>query len=443
MRRRRIALLLLLFAAEVTAFSLLSPATAAEVESLDAGKGTTAEQKSLLSSSSSASSLPSSSSSSSSASTDSSSLPTASMMPSPLRRPSRRRKLLCDVSTVSTAQDASLGFGDNSNLTPYVFEKAGKSTNNGTTATTKSAAAAGVGAFKSLNASVANHSRAGAISDMCSQAPPVVDASVSDPLDSREVFHARVWSDDEIVATALRRRGRAVRALTEFDLAAASPMLLPSLVRYRPLSDAAHGNEVARVMDAFADGTIPASGPGSDPNGLPSVVRDLEAAAATAFSGRGGKRQTISAAGIRRMLAHPELVLLAMASDRTGAERITKEQYRKFLVRDSAVDVCDDRAVVVVNGDLGAPVDRLFARADKDGDGTLDAAEIKMANLTDAATVWMLAGDTNGDMMLTAEELASGLPQCVFDFFRSFFYILFFSFALSFHLAISHFFFKE
>ena len=126
------------------------------------------------------------------------------------------------------------------------------------------------------------------------------------------------------------------------------------------------------------------------------------------------------------MLAQPELVLIAMASNRTGADRVTKDEYRAFLVRDSVVDVCENFAI---NGDLGAPVDRLFSQADKDGDGMLDASEIKRANLTDAATAWVLAGDKNGDGMLSAEELASGLPQCVFLFF------LFFSLVLSSHVT--------
>jgi Ca2+-binding EF-hand superfamily protein len=61
-------------------------------------------------------------------------------------------------------------------------------------------------------------------------------------------------------------------------------------------------------------------------------------------------------------------------------------------------------------GDVGAPVDRLFAIADSNGDGALDAAEIRRHNLTDAGTVWILAADTDGDGMLSAAELAEGLP---------------------------------
>ena len=410
MRRRRIALLLLLFALTCTVLSLsfLSRATAAEYEWLGGGKSTTA-QKPLPSSSAT------SSASSSSSSTDSSS--SSSM----LVPPRRRRKLLsCSVSTVTKSPELVFQeLANTSNLTPYLFEKAGKA---GKTGSSDNISAG----FGSLNASVANRSTGGAINDRCSQAPPVVDTSVSHPLDSKEVMHARAWSEDEIVATAMRRRGRTVRVLTEFDLAAASPMLLPSLIRFRPLSDAANGNEVARVTDVFSDGIVPDSGPGSDLNGLPSVVKELEVAAAKQFTGRGGERQTISAAGIRRMLAQPELVLIAMASNRTGADRVTKDEYRAFLVRDSVVDVCENFAI---NGDLGAPVDRLFSQADKDGDGMLDASEIKRANLTDAATAWVLAGDKNGDGMLSAEELAYGLPQCVFLFF------LFFSLVLSSHVT--------
>lgn len=421
--RRRSTWLLLLFAAAAAAVAVASslPATAAELESPDNRRGATAEKVVASSSSSAAPALPSSSSTASST-TDSPSSPSLQLTP---RQRQRRRKLLgCDVSTVTTDPDASLGFGNgggngtttttnsSSNLTPYVFEKAGGKSSGGGKNGGISSSSDPSALFRSQNASAANRSAGGAINDMCSQAPPVVDATVPDPLDSREVIHARAWSDDEVVATAMRRRGRAVRVLTEFDLAAASPMLLPSLIRFRPLSDAANGNEVARVMDAFADGTVPASGPGSDPNGLPSVVRDLEVAAARDFTGRGGERQTISASGIRRMLSQPELVLIAMASNKTGADRVTKDEYRSFLVRDSDVDVCGGKGAVV-NGDLGAPLDRLFSRADRDGDGTLDASEIKAANLTDAASVWMLAGDVNGDGLLSPEELALGLPQCV------------------------------
>jgi hypothetical protein len=89
--------------------------------------------------------------------------------------------------------------------------------------------------------------------------------------------------------------------------------------------------------------------------------------------------------------------------------RITKEEYRAFLMRDADVEICRARRVLV--GDVFAPVDRLFAAADTDNDGRLDASEIRRSNLTDAATVWILAGDTDGDGMLSAQELANGLPQ--------------------------------
>jgi len=229
------------------------------------------------------------------------------------------------------------------------------------------------------------------------------------------VFHARQWTEKEIIDTALQRRGARVAAgvLTEYDLAAASPLLLPSIVRFRPLSDALFGNEVSRVMTVFSDGEIPEN---STINGLPRTVARLETVVSSASGAK--VRRTISPSGLGSMLAQPELVLLAMAAaNRTlspGTEtaareiRITKQEYVAFLTRDGQVDVCEDLSLP---GDAAEPVDRLFAAADANEDGLIDASEIKRANLTDAATVWILAGDANGDGMLSAKELADGLPQ--------------------------------
>ena len=270
--------------------------------------------------------------------------------------------------------------------------------------------------FRSLNSTAFSVSTEGAINDRCSQADPIIDASSTEPLENRLVIHERPWTEKEIINTALRRRGVRVAAgvLTEYDLAAASPLLLPSLIRFRPLSDVLLGNEVSRVMDVFSDGEIPAN---STINGLPRSVERLETVVASASGAL--MRRTISPRGLREMLSRPELVLLAMAAaNRTLAPgtdnaaknlRITKDEYRAFLMRDADVEICRDRRVLV--GDVFAPVDRLFAAADTDNDGRLDASEIRRSNLTDAATVWILAGDTDGDGMLSAQELANGLPQ--------------------------------
>lgn len=353
-------------------------------------------------SSSSSSSTPSPPTSSipSSSSSSSRPIPTSLLATSPILH---RRSLKCDYSTVSITTKVQLNGTAGANSS-----SAGKRSS--------SAKASNGGLFRSGN--LVNVSTGGAINDMCSQALPVVEANATDPLDSKEVIHARPWTEDEIVSTALRRRGARVAAgaLTEFDLAAASPLLLPSLIRYRPLSDAEFGNEAARVMAMFSDGEIPAN---SSINGLPRSVARLEAVVSSSSPNNGAKkvRRTISSRGIRKMLAQPELVLLAMAAaNRTlepglaaaGGLRITKEEYRAFLTRDGDVDVCEDLTLL---GDVVAPVDRLFALADTDKDGTLDAREIRARNLTDAATVWILEGDTDGDGMLSAEELANGLPQ--------------------------------
>ena len=283
------------------------------------------------------------------------------------------------------------------------------------------AANGGADLFRSLNSSSHNVSTGGAVNDRCSQAGPILEANATDVLDNKLVLHARQWTEDEIVNTALRRRGRRVAAgaLTEYDLAAASPLLLPSLVRFRPLSDEIFGNEVGRVMDVFADGEIPAN---STINGLPRSVAQLETVVSSSSGGGAKVRRTVGPSGLRRMLSEPELVLLAMAAaNRTLAPegttmaeaaakniRISKEEYRAFLTRDGDVDVCEDLTLV---GDVVAPVDRLFTIVDTNNDGMLDASEIKRFNLTDAATVWILAGDTDGDGMLSATELADGLPQ--------------------------------
>lgn len=361
--------------------------------------------------------LASSSAATAKAATASSAAPVASSNPTssssrpiptaPLTRTTiaHRRSLKCDVSTVSLSAEQVIA-GSNAS--------ASGNKNNNTNSTTKRSKA---DLFRIDNSSALfNASTGGAINDMCSQALPVVEANVTDPLDNREVLHARPWTENEIVSTALRRRGRRVAAgaLTEFDLAAASPLLLPSLIRYRPLSDSAFGDEVARVMAVFHDGEIPAD---SSINGLPRSVAALESVVSSKEDGA-KVRRTISPQGLRNILAKPELVLLAMAAanrtlppgiaDAAKNLRISKEEYRAFLTRDGDVDVCEDLTLV---GDVVAPVDRLFAAADIDKDGFLDAAEVRKANLTDAASVWIQAGDTDGDGMLSTQELADGLPQ--------------------------------
>ena len=371
MRRRRIPLLSCLLIAAVLLF--LASAARAEI----AQAMSSAEQRQWTAS----------------MSHPSSSLPQP--RPSSSSPNSRRRSLKCDSSMVSVSASG-------------INSSASSRANNGS--------GGGGNLFRSLNSTSSGGS---VVNDACSQAKPVVDANATAPLDNKVVLHARQWTEDEIVETAMRRRGARVRAgaLTEFDLAAASPLLLPSLIRFRPLSDSQFGDEAARVMAVFSDGEVPAD---STINGLPRSVARLEAVVSSLSSSSGGGakvRRTISPRGLRTLLSRPELVLLAMAAaNRTLAPgvanaaatlRITKDEYRAFLTRDSHVHVCDDLPLV---GDVGAPVDRLFAIADANGDGTLDASEIRRHNLTDAGTVWILAGDTNGDGMLSAEELADGLP---------------------------------
>jgi len=64
--------------------------------------------------------------------------------------------------------------------------------------------------FRSLNSSTFSNSTAstgGAINDRCSQAEAIVEANSTEPLNNRMVFHARQWTEKEIIDTALRRRG--------------------------------------------------------------------------------------------------------------------------------------------------------------------------------------------------------------------------------------------
>ena len=396
MRRRQIALVSCLLAMAVLFF--LAAAARAEI----AQAASSSEQRHWTTSSAS-----SASSASTAAST---SHPSSSSVPLPLAKisNSRRRSLKCDSSLVTVSAKAqSVGSASVKSL-----PSSSKANNNGNRSSN-----GGGDLFRSLNSTSFNKSKGGAISDMCSQSSPIIEANSTDPLDNRAVLHARPWTENEIVDTALRRRGARVAAgaLTEYDLAAASPLMLPSLIRFRPLSDSALGDEAARVMAVFSDGEIPAD---SSVNGLPRSVALREAVVVSNSSSSGEKvRRTISPRGIRNLLSRPELVLLAMASaNRTlppGIEnaeqnlRITKDEYRAFLTRDGQVDVCADLPIV---GDLGAPIDRLFDIADTNKDGTLDASEIRRHNLTDAGTVWILAGDTDGDGMLSAEELADGLP---------------------------------
>lgn len=97
-----------------------------------------------------------------------------------------------------------------------------------------------------------------------------------------------------------------------------------------------------------------------------------------------------------------------MASNKTGADRVTKEEYLSFLLRDSEAAVCPDRTL---REQAAKPVDRIFAIADADGDGALDVSELAAWRLADPASIWILAGDVDGDGMIDARELADGLPQ--------------------------------
>ena len=387
MRRRRITLLSSLLIAAVL-FFLASKARAELAQAVALPEQLQSTASSASSAESSSSHLSSSSSSFSSSPRPRRSLPLAT---SPY---SHGRSLKCDPSMVS--ESAKAAFAD----------------------VTDGGNDGGPELFRSLNSSTFSNSTAstgGAINDRCSQAEAIVEANSTEPLNNRMVFHARQWTEKEIIDTALRRRGARVAAgaLTEYDLAAASPLLLPSIVRFRPLSDALLGNEVSRVMTVFSDGEIPEN---STINGLPRTVARLETVVSSASGAK--VRRTISPSGLSSMLAQPELVLLAMAAaNRTlspGTEtaareiRITKQEYVAFLTRDGQVDVCEDLSLP---GDAAEPVDRLFAAADANEDGLIDASEIKRANLTDAATVWILAGDADGDGMLSAKELADGLPQ--------------------------------
>lgn len=114
--------------------------------------------------------------------------------------------------------------------------------------------------------------------------------------------------------------------LSDLDLAAASPLLLPSLVRYRPLSsppEEPSGGEVARVMAAFSDGEVPfveGGNPGfsAAQGGLSPWISRLEA---RPVDGGGGSstnsssprlvRKTISPEQLRVLLNQPERVLIA------------------------------------------------------------------------------------------------------------------------------------
>ena len=165
-----------------------------------------------------------------------------------------------------------------------------------------------------------NNNNNNVINDSCSQAPAAVDASAANPLDSSKVIHARPWTTDEAIATALRRRGRQMTSLSDLDLAAASPLLLPDLVRYRPLSsppEEPDGGEVARVMAAFSDGYVPyveGGNPGftAAQGGLSPAIAKLEARPADVGGGEiQVVRKTITPQGLRVLLSQPERVLIA------------------------------------------------------------------------------------------------------------------------------------
>ena len=381
MRRRRIALLSSLLVAAVLSLVIASAARA-EKAKLEAVLG----QRQMRTASSAAAAEAAAASSSSSSS---------SPRPLPLATSPnlhRRRSLKCDPSMEMVSISAKVVTDD------------GKGT--------------GGGAFRPLNSTTSSlnttSTTGGAVSDLCSQAEAIIEANSTNPLNIGLVLHARQWTEDEIIDTAMRRRGRRVAALTMYDLAAASPLMLPSLVRFRPITDN-RGNEIARVMDIFADGTIPAN---LTVPGIPASVAALEPVV-TSSSGA-LVRKTISPRGLREMLARPELVLLAMAAvnhtvapgiaaNAAGptALRINKEDYNHFLMRDSDIDVCEDSTL---RGDAAKPLDRLFSIADTNKDGFLDAVEIRGSNLVDAAVVWTLAADTDGDGLLSAKEIADGLP---------------------------------
>jgi hypothetical protein len=86
---------------------------------------------------------------------------------------------------------------------------------------------------------------------MAAVAPPPVDAGAANPLDASKVIHARAWTPEEAIATALRRRGRTMTLLSDLDLAAASPLLLPSLVL--ALADETNPRGTSSLFDFLLD----------------------------------------------------------------------------------------------------------------------------------------------------------------------------------------------